>query len=821
MDRRNSTLLAIVLLSILVIAFSCAKQEISQITLPEGKTAKIVFLVGEVSLNKDDTVWVPAQIGDILGEGTWIRTGPQSYCEIVISSGTLFRMKDHSEILISLLPSSEGDRSSLIRLIKGELLTKVQKIAYRSADSVQTESVTLGVRGTQFLVRKERDSTSVLVGDGAVTVVMNVSEVPKQDLPRGMRSIVTRIERGARVRAGYKLAISKQKVQSLSEKIEDIAALREVTPGELALLKQEATLKPEPLGVDDIRMLEELGTLSLSFETGLTVYLSPNFDGINDEFLFKTAGITDDKLYGWRLTIRDHALRTVKVITSRTLDGETFMKLPEVIEWNMVREDGNTVEDGNYVYEFHTMRKEGRYTLRVKGRIIVDTTPPFLNVEASDITFSPNGDGVKDTIIVEIKAEEGADYSCTITTPEGIVVKKMEWGKGIPSSWEWDGTGENGAVLPEGVYNISIIGKDSAGNTTTETAKEITIDVRQRQASVDVDNQIFSPNGDGYYDTVTFRPVLSDRTRIDTWDLIVQTEKGDTARRFRGLRYIPASIKWDGVPQKGKSYENLPDELPSGRYFYFLKVIYRSGVNTYSFRKELILDNDPPMANVEVTPMLFSPDGDGKDDVLRIRPRISDLTAISGWKAGIYTSSGALFKTFSGMNMPKEEIQWDGISDSGILVDSGEDYYIVLEATDQVHNRQESERVSFSIDILVIPTERGLKIRVSNIEFGFNNANLQGEKTFSILEKIVYVLNKYEKYKIIVEGHTDSTGSESYNLTLSKNRAESVGRYLIDNGVDPQRLSYEGYGSQFPVDTNETKEGRARNRRVEFLLVRK
>jgi len=443
------------------------------------------------------------------------------------------------------------------------------------------------------------------------------------------------------------------------------------------------------------------------------------------------------------------------------------------------------------------------------------------NVEASDITFSPNGDGVKDTIIVEIKAEEGADYSCTITTPEGIVVKKMEWGKGIPSSWEWDGTGENGAVLPEGVYNISIIGKDSAGNTTTETAKEITIDVRQRQASVDVDNQIFSPNGDGYYDTVTFRPVLSDRTRIDTWDLIVQTEKGDTARRFRGLRYIPASIKWDGVPQKGKSYENLPDELPSGRYFYFLKVIYRSGVNTYSFRKELILDNDPPMANVEVTPMLFSPDGDGKDDVLRIRPRISDLTAISGWKAGIYTSSGALFKTFSGMNMPKEEIQWDGISDSGILVDSGEDYYIVLEATDQVHNRQESERVSFSIDILVIPTERGLKIRVSNIEFGFNNANLQGEKTFSILEKIVYVLNKYEKYKIIVEGHTDSTGSESYNLTLSKNRAESVGRYLIDNGVDPQRLSYEGYGSQFPVDTNETKEGRARNRRVEFLLVRK
>ena len=821
MSYRRYILLLIILLPILLIASSCVKEEISEISLPEGKTARVVFIVGEVSLKKDNSAWVQAEVGDVLEEGTWIRTGPQSYCEIVISSGTLFRMKDRSEVLIALLPSDEGEHRSLLRLVKGDLFAKVQKIAYRSTDSVETESMTLGVRGTEFLVHEERRGTDVLVKSGTVRVKMNASEVSRQEMPSGMRGALSRIERGVNVREGYKLEVSKQKVQSLREKIEQIAARKEITPEEISLLKQESVLKPIPLDADDQRRLEELENLSLHYETGPAVFLSPNFDGTNDEFLLETAGINDEKLYAWKMVIYDHTVRVVKTIKSRPREQETSMMLPEKIEWNMVGEDGNTVADGNYVYELYTMRKDGRYHLRVKGRIIVDTVPPFLEIKASDITFSPNGDEVKDTITVDIMAEETAQWSCRITTSEGIVVKTMEWGENVPSSWVWDGKGENGAILPEGVYNISITGRDKAGNTTVETAKEITLDVRQRQASVDVDNPIFSPNGDGVFDTVTFSPILSDRSRIDTWDLIVQTEKGDTARRFRGRRFIPATIQWDGAPQKGKSYEKLPKELPSGRYFYFLKVIYRSGVNTYSFKKELILDNDPPSVAVEVSPPLFSPDGDGEKDVLVIKPELADLTSITSWNGKIYTASGKLFKTFAGMNMPKEQIQWDGISDKGVLVDSGEDYYLVIEARDIVNNRAVSEKVPFSIDILVIPTERGLKIQVSNIEFGFNTANLQGDKTFSILDKIIFVLDKYEKYSVIVEGHTDITGDSTYNLTLSKKRAESVGKYLVDNGIDPERLSFEGYGSQYPVDTNEIKEGRARNRRVEFILVRK
>jgi len=154
-------------------------------------------------------------------------------------------------------------------------------------------------------------------------------------------------------------------------------------------------------------------------------------------------------------------------------------------------------------------------------------------------------------------------------------------------------------------------------------------------------------------------------------------------------------------------------------------------------------------------------------------------------------------------------------------VDSAEDYYLVFEAVDQGFNTGVSDRVPFSIDILVESTDRGLKIRVSNVQFGFNTAELQGEKTFRILDKIVAILQKYQKYAIVVEGHTDSTGDETYNMELSKARAEAVGTYLVDNGIDPDRLEYVGYGPKYPIDTNATVEGRRRNRRVEFLLIRK
>ena len=89
-----------------------------------------------------------------------------------------------------------------------------------------------------------------------------------------------------------------------------------------------------------------------------------------------------------------------------------------------------------------------------------------------------------------------------------------------------------------------------------------------------------------------------------------------------------------------------------------------------------------------------------------------------------------------------------------------------------------------------------------------------------VLKDIIGILNEYPTAKFTVEGHTDSTGSDKLNQSLSEARALSVKEYLVENGVDEFRLSALGYGESKPIDTNNTKAGRANNRRVEINLAK-
>ncbi|HEY8379014.1 MAG TPA: OmpA family protein [Nannocystis sp.] len=88
-----------------------------------------------------------------------------------------------------------------------------------------------------------------------------------------------------------------------------------------------------------------------------------------------------------------------------------------------------------------------------------------------------------------------------------------------------------------------------------------------------------------------------------------------------------------------------------------------------------------------------------------------------------------------------------------------------------------------------------------------------------ILDRAVKILKQYPDTRWRIEGHTDSDGDRNHNMDLSQRRAESVLRYLVEHGIDPSRLEAQGFGPDEPIDTNETKKGKARNRRIEFRLI--
>ena len=92
--------------------------------------------------------------------------------------------------------------------------------------------------------------------------------------------------------------------------------------------------------------------------------------------------------------------------------------------------------------------------------------------------------------------------------------------------------------------------------------------------------------------------------------------------------------------------------------------------------------------------------------------------------------------------------------------------------------------------------------------------------SYAKLDGIVVIMNEFKSVKFAIEGHTDSTGSNTLNQKLSDDRANAVKNYFVSKGVDTNRLSAKGFGEDMPIDSNKTSQGRANNRRVEIKVVK-
>jgi outer membrane protein OmpA-like peptidoglycan-associated protein len=113
----------------------------------------------------------------------------------------------------------------------------------------------------------------------------------------------------------------------------------------------------------------------------------------------------------------------------------------------------------------------------------------------------------------------------------------------------------------------------------------------------------------------------------------------------------------------------------------------------------------------------------------------------------------------------------------------------------------------------------GINVEFSEkILFGFNQATLNSSASTN-LDKLSIILKEYPDTDIEIQGHTDSKGTDEYNMTLSEKRASSVASYLRGKGVSSSRIRTKGFGETAPVASNDTEDGRAQNRRVNFLIT--
>jgi len=124
----------------------------------------------------------------------------------------------------------------------------------------------------------------------------------------------------------------------------------------------------------------------------------------------------------------------------------------------------------------------------------------------------------------------------------------------------------------------------------------------------------------------------------------------------------------------------------------------------------------------------------------------------------------------------------------------------------------------FEMNIPLQPIEKNASIVLKNIFYETNSYELKHE-SITELKKLLSFLTVNKNVIVEISGHTDNVGSKADNLKLSTNRAKTVYEYLIKNGIDKNRLKYKGYDFSKPIADNNTKEGRAKNRRTEFKII--
>ena len=228
-------------------------------------------------------------------------------------------------------------------------------------------------------------------------------------------------------------------------------------------------------------------------------------------------------------------------------------------------------------------------------------------------------------------------------------------------------------------------------------------------------------------------------------------------------------------------------------------------------------------------------DGYGESDIVRIklleRERPDPVILVSG---NVYNkktmkplSASLIYET-----LPDGIVAGNGISnpsdgafkmvlpyDKNYLIRAQADHFFAISENFNLDSLIKAGYKEIHKDLYLVPIEIGAVVRLNNVYFDFDKWFLRPE-SFVELDRVVKMLVENPAIEIEMSAHTDSRGSDEYNIKLSDNRAKSVVEYIISKGISETRIISKGYGETKPVVPNDTDENRQLNRRVEFTILK-
>ncbi|MFW6247799.1 MAG: FlgD immunoglobulin-like domain containing protein [bacterium] len=686
------------------------------------------------------------------------------------------------------------------------------------------------------------------------------------------------------------------------------------------------------------------GDIGVSIDSDDPIYISPaNADGVQDAVTFDLAVVPlgETRLVGYRVAIENAAGAIVFSKSDETEEIGFFASLfggetrevvpPELVLWDGRDHDGDLVPDGSYRLLVTVEDANGNTGTAEPREVVVDNTPPSVDVSAPYTLFTPNGDDRLDVAsIYQRNSSHEELWTGRMISENGETVRTFTWIGGA-RDFLWDGTTDAGTFAEDGTYTYRVSATDLAGNTGSGEAPAIVLERAPRVGTVTPDRPAFSPNGDGRADTIFIRSRVDITENLDSWTMEITDARGTAVRTYEGTG-VPGAFSFDGLDDSGTLLPDGPyravlsleyaggqrprvtspifaldtaapqatvrvssavfsprggrdndavriiqsssDERewvgtvtgPSGEvvlrrtwsgrvdtfewdgtdatgsvvadglYTYTLSSVDEAENESRPLSSRIRLDTTPPSLSADLAPPLFSPDDDGVSDTLTISIAAEDPSGVARWHAELFDPAGNHFREWSGTGVPRDFIRWDGTSESGELVQSAEDYALVVTATDRAGNTAELS-TTVPIDILVVREGDRLRIRIASIYFEPYTANYLNvepdvaARNQATLDRLAEVLEKYPHHTIQVEGHAVQiywyngkrarTEHEEVLVPLSTARADAIVQALVERGVEAERMTVVGQGGALPVVPHNDLENRWKNRRVEFILERR
>ncbi len=493
--------------------------------------------------------------------------------------------------------------------------------------------------------------------------------------------------------------------------------------------------------------------------------ISPNGDGIQDEMSLAIAVTAPESVQAWRLTILAGQ--------ESVMEWKGTGNVPKSISWNGTSLARLSVPDGRYTAALHAEYPNGDSTEVNLGPLVVDRVAPKAEAKVGGTIFSPNDDGINDSLPIQQTSVAGDTWRGTILDSAGKELRSWTW-EGTVQSFEWDGRDSAGNVAADGKYQYRLESKDAAGNAFGYTSPLFEIETEKKAVRLTLSDRAFSPNSDGVKDMEVFTASVVSPEKVKEYVLQVVGQDGPAA--------LSAVRTWKGeTPMERFEWRGETDaqiSTPDGHYAASLKVVYRNGDEAEAATGTFLLDRQYPQIEVKAEGSIFSPDGDGRSDTMTITQK-----SVSGddWKGTIKNSAGSVVRTWTWQTEAKDLV-WDGRNANNAVVQDGI-YDYTVESQDAAGNRT----VSGPFRIQVETGRRAVQLRLSDKAVSPNGDGVKDELVINVEAD---ARDRIKQYSLVVrtkdgtavrtwKGSTDLAREYRWNGTNDTGAAAPDGEYSV------------------------------------------